>query len=368
LTAYHFAVRIADEAGHLSALSNSATATTLAGIALRNPRVTPEVAPIDETFAFEVTCYFRNTLASHDVLIDGVAHALTNVAPLGVGDSGLYRYETELTSGEHTYQFRFTAADVPAAETEVLTGPTAGFNFRMGSPADELGRSPDETLHFVVLGRQIESAPTEVTQAEWDAVMPAATNPSDFLGANRPVDSLTWLEACAYANARSLSDGLTPCYTIVGEQVTWDHDADGWRLPTEAEWEFLCRAGTETAFAGGPITALYCIDDPVLAASGWYCANAGAGTHDVGGKAPNGAGLLDMHGNVREWCWDWYGDLTADIALDPVGPTDGTQRVCRGGSWYYSSQDCRSAARGKFYPDSRDNTVGLRVVRTVAAD
>ncbi len=368
LTTYHFAVRMSDENGRLGGLSNPASATTLAGISLREPRVTPEVAAIDATFTYEVTCYFRNTLTTHDVLIDGVAHAMTNVAPLGIGDSGVYRYETDLTPGEHQFQFRFTAPDVPVAETAVLAGPTAGAYFSMGSPDGELGRAADEVAHFVVLSRPVEAATTEVTQAQWDAVMPAGSNPSAFAGANRPVDSVTWLEACQYSNARSLADGLTPCYTIVGEQVTWNHEADGWRLPTEAEWEFLCRSGSTTAFAGGNITALFCNVDPVLMDAGWYCANAGAGTHDVGGKAANAAGLRDLHGNVREWCWDWYGDLGAEVALDPTGPASGVQRVCRGGSWYYASQDCRSAARGKFYPDSRDNTVGLRVVRTIELD
>ncbi len=368
LTLYHFAVRFRDDAGHLSGLSNPASVTTLAGISLRGPRVTPEVAAVDATFTYEVTCYFRNTLSTHEVLIDGVAQAMTNVAPLGIGDSGLYRYETELTPGEHTFQFRFTAPAVPVAETEILSGPTAGAYFPMGSPLDELGRGADEIPHYVVLSRPLEGATTEVTQAQWDAVMPTGSNPSVFADADRPVDSVTWLEACTYCNARSLAEGLTPCYTIVGEQVTWNHDADGWRLPTEAEWEYLCRASSTTAFAGGAITALFCNGDPVLMEAGWYCANAGAGTHEVGGKAPNAAGLRDMHGNVREWCWDWYGELAPDVVIDPIGPATGTQRVCRGGSWYYASQDCRSAARGKYYPDSRDNTVGLRVVRNLDLD
>jgi formylglycine-generating enzyme required for sulfatase activity len=368
LTQYHFAVRMRDDADRLSGLSNAASATTLAGISLRQPLVTPEVAAIDATFTYEVTCYFRNVLTTHDVLIDGTLHAMTNVAPLGVGDSGVYRYQTQLEPGEHSFQFRFTAPDVPAAETAVLSGPTAGAYFQMGSPADEPGRAADEVAHFVVLSRPLEGAATEVTQAEWDAVMPAGTNPSAFAGADRPVDSVTWREACAYCNARSLAEGLTPCYTIVGDVVTWNRDTFGWRLPTEAEWEYLCRAGSTTAFAGGAITALFCNPDPVLLDAGWYCANAGAGSHDVGGKAPNAGGLRDMHGNLREWCWDWYGDLGSAVALDPAGAESGTQRVCRGGSWYYASQDCRSAARGKFYPDSRDNTVGLRVVRNLVID
>jgi formylglycine-generating enzyme required for sulfatase activity len=148
--------------------------------------------------------------------------------------------------------------------------------------------------------------------------------------------------------------------------VTWDKEADGYRLPTEAEWEAHCRAGTQTAFVSGDLTEEACGVDPALDAVGWYCGNAGASTHEIRGKAPNAWGLYDMHGNVREWCWDWYAeDLGSAATVDPSGPPGGSQRVIRGGSWFYFARECRSAARAPYWPNSKDNFIGFRVVRTI---
>ena len=188
------------------------------------------------------------------------------------------------------------------------------------------------------------------------------------------METLTWLQAVQYCNALSLNDGLTAAYDIDGQQVDWNREADGWRLPTEAEWEWLCRAGSTTAFALGPLTERVCNVDPVLDSMGWYCGSTFPGvpsTSNVGQKAANNKGLYDMHGNVWEWCWDWFGDyrvgdLDGDgVVLDPVGAAGGTQRVVRGGSWFVGSEDCRSAKRGSHYPDTAENVVGMRVVRTI---
>jgi len=165
---------------------------------------------------------------------------------------------------------------------------------------------------------------------------------------------------------------------VGGSNVTWNREANGWRLPTEAEWEILARAGTTTAFVAGDLTARECNVDPALVPAAWYCGSFAVGethgTRTVGLKQADPRGAFDMAGNVAEWCWDWYGDyrvLDADgdgVVLDPAGPATGTQRVVRGGSWFGGSEDCRGAARSSRYPDSADDTIGLRAVRTVFTD
>ncbi|MBD3161782.1 MAG: SUMF1/EgtB/PvdO family nonheme iron enzyme, partial [Candidatus Eisenbacteria bacterium] len=249
----------------------------------------------------------------------------------------------------------------------VAPGPYVGIVFTMGSPLEELGRDTDETLHTVVLTREVEFAPHEVTQEEFEGLM--GRNPSRHVGPDRPVENVTWFDAVDYCNALSLQEGLTPAYVINGTDVTWDREADGWRLPTEAEWERACRAGTETALFNGDLTWPACVDtlgapDPVADASAWFCGNAGSSHHAVEGKLANSRGLHDMHGNVWEWCWDWYvADLGTEVVLDPQGPPGGSQRVIRGGSWYYFARECRSASRAPYWPNSADDIVGFRVVR-----
>ncbi len=357
---YHFALRVTDDAGNVSDLSNDASTATAEGIILVNPQVDVGGGTTSDTYTFSVEALFEGTLTASEVVIDGTPHAMTLA-------DGFYSYATTLAPGVHSYHFHFAGDGVGDATTEEFEGPYVGeIAVTLGSPASESGRRADEARHVAVFSHDVQGGTSEVTQAEWDAVMPAGSNPSEFPGADRPVDSVTWFDAIMYCNARSTADGTTPCYTIDADnQVTWNRDADGWRLPTEAEWEYLCRAGTTTAFYTGALTELYCRLDPVLDAIGWYCGNAGTGTSTVAQKQANAWGLYDTSGNVREWCWDWYGEALPDAALDPAGPDTGTQRVCRGGSWYYSSQDCRSAARGTYYPTSRDNTVGMRAVRTV---
>jgi len=362
-TEYHFALRVLDDAGQVSDLSNPAAATTAEGIILRNPRLDLAGGTIDDTFTYEIEALWEGGFTASEVIIDGTPHTMTFVA------DNLYRYQTTLPKGTHTYAFRFAAAGEDDAVTAAFTGPVVGeVVYTMGSPDSEYGRSPDEVRHLVVFSDPVVASPHEVTQADWDAVMPSGSNPSQHPGADRPVDSATWYEAVAYCNARSLADGLTPAYTIDGTAVAWDTAADGWRLPTEAEWEYVCRAGTSTALYNGPLVELNCRLDPNLDAIGWYCGNAASGPDVVEQKAPNAFGLYDLSGNVQEWCWDWYGELTSAAVLDPAGAVTGDLRVCRGGSWFYGSQDCRSAARGTFPPDSPDDTVGFRIVRTDFAD
>ncbi|MFI9404987.1 formylglycine-generating enzyme family protein [Nocardia sp. NPDC052316] len=180
-------------------------------------------------------------------------------------------------------------------------------------------------------------AAVPVTQAEYEQV----TGQRSSSGDRRPVDSVSWWDALRYCNARSIQDGLTPAYRIDAENVDWDIDADGYRLPTEAEWEHACRAGST-----GP---RYGELDEIA----WYRGNSAEHMHDVGGKRPNAWGLYDMLGNAWDWCWDIY---DAEIY--------GSYRVLRGGGWFDEHWSCRASVRRRSHPSVRLDDVGFRVART----
>jgi len=374
---YHFAIKLTDDTGLVSPLSPGVSAATpIPGTYVLDFGVSADWGLTSELFTFEAT-YFDDALAepiAHDVVIDGDPHDMDRIS--GDNFSGaLYRLTLALPVGEHEFSFYFDDGDGNVVQTRILDGPVVGeAAFTMGSPPEEPGHNPDdgdiqdEPLHTVLLGHELIAGEREVLQSEWEELM--AGNPSTFVGGDLPVEGVTWVEAVQYCNALSTEDGLTHAYTIAGgnaEDVTWDRDADGWRLPTEAEWEYLCRAGSETGFHNGPITETSCALDAVLDASGWYCGNSGNTTHDGGGKIANGEGLLDTHGNVMEWCWDWAAPYEEGPILDPEGPADpdhGYAKAVRGGSWFHEAGDCRSASRAYNVPDSRQDFVGLRVLRT----
>jgi formylglycine-generating enzyme required for sulfatase activity len=236
--------------------------------------------------------------------------------------------------------------------------------FEMGSPPSEPGREDDETSHPVTLTRGYWMATQEVTEWLWRAVMGGASTSSRL-----PKTSVDWFDAIAFCNELSLMKGLTPAYSLVGDDWTWDREADGYRLPTEAEWEYACRAGSTTALANGPLTVLECDPlDPNLDAIAWYRCNSGTNEnffrHDVGLKQANAWGLFDMNGNVFEWCWDWYGSYQEEPATDPSGPTTGHYRVIRGGDFTARARDCRSAHRYPYYLEWPIHSIGLRIVRS----
>ncbi|SLM30505.1 conserved hypothetical protein [Desulfamplus magnetovallimortis] len=216
--------------------------------------------------------------------------------------------------------------------------------FMMGSPSDEPGRVSNETQHQVTLTNSFYMQTTEVTQGQWEAVM--GSNPSyhDECGADCPVEYVSWNDIQNFITAlNALGDGT-------------------YLLPTEAEWEYSARAGSTTAFANGDITETLCAYDPNLDLMGWYCGNSGNTTRSVAQKEANDWGLYDMHGNVYEWCQDWYGNYTTDSLIDPEGPSTGSLRVVRGGSWNYDAWRCRSAYRNRGFLDYRYNYVGFRLV------
>jgi formylglycine-generating enzyme len=237
--------------------------------------------------------------------------------------------------------------------------------FRMGNITDYPdGRNDEKPVHKVRITHSFFMGRTEVTQAQWKAVM--GSNPSRFKGDNRPVDNVNWYDAVQFCNRLSRQDSLEICYTGDSDRTVCNFNAKGYRLPTEAEWEYACRGGTATDFHTGnmPRSAH---SDSANYPGGWHDANSGDQTHDVGLKQPSAFGLFDMHGNVWEWCWDWYQEDYYDSwpYADPRGPAAArTYRVLRGGSWYYSANDCRSAYRGCDDPDTRSSSGGFRVVRT----
>jgi len=226
-----------------------------------------------------------------------------------------------------------------------------GGTFTMGSPANERGRSKNEGPQHQVTVSPFYMEKYPVTQAEYEETMGA--NPSSFKGPTLPVEQVSWLDAVDFCNKRSLTEGLTPVYTIAGSSVSWSRDANGYRLPTEAEWEYACRAGTQTPYSSGTS----------VGDAGWYSGNSGGTTHPVGEKQPNPWGLYDMHGNVLEWCWDWLGNYTGDAQTDPQGASTGVDRVYRGGSWRFDALQARSAFRFGNYPSLRVYFVGFRIVR-----
>jgi formylglycine-generating enzyme required for sulfatase activity len=237
-----------------------------------------------------------------------------------------------------------------------------GGTFMMGSPSSEVDRGSDETQHQVTISRGFYMGKYAVTQAEYQAVM--GNNPSYSKGGNLPVEQVSWYDAVEYCNKRSVREGLTSAYTVSDTTVTWNREADGYRLPTEAEWEYACRAGTTSPFnTGNNITteqANYDGNYPYNDnAEGTCCEKTTA----VGSFAANRWGLYDMHGNVWEWCWDWYGDYASGFQTDPTGAASGAYRVFRGGGWGDSAEDVRSAYRSYDAPSTRNIDLGFRLLR-----
>ncbi|MCG8425132.1 MAG: formylglycine-generating enzyme family protein [Proteobacteria bacterium] len=193
-----------------------------------------------------------------------------------------------------------------------------------------------------------------------------------------PANNVSWRDAIAFCNALSEQEGLTPCYSIEQDDaqdsdgpagpdrserddVVWHREADGYRLPTEAEWEFLCRAGTQSRWSFGD-------DESALGDYAWFDNNAENRPHSVGSKKPNAWGLHDMHGNVLEWCWDWYAFYDITPQIDPTGPTQrppDEKRLLRGGAFYYVARNMRCAYRVRLVPTGRYRNIGFRCVRGV---
>ncbi|MBR5691219.1 MAG: formylglycine-generating enzyme family protein, partial [Verrucomicrobia bacterium] len=271
-----------------------------------------------------------------------------------------YRSEYNGTYGVYFCGFRVTVSEsknitIPLSDTVNLDMiRIEPGSFRMGSPEDELGRWDDETQHQVTLTKGYWLGKYEVTQAQYEAVM--GTNPSNWKGADLPVEQVSWYDAtnfCAKLTAIEKTAGRLP----EGYEYT---------LPTEAQWEYACRAGTRSALNSGKdlSNSEESPDEykcPEMDEVGWYWYNSGNKTHSVGQKQPNAWGLYDMHGNVFEWCLDWWGDYPTSSVTDPKGASTGSYRVMRGGCLNRDADRCRSASRLDDSPDDYFIDRGFRV-------
>ena len=256
--------------------------------------------------------------------------------------------------------FRVALAKVPTKDMVIPLSDTVNLElvgiqpgtFMMGSPEDELGRSNDETQHQVTLTQAFWIGKYPVTQAQYEAVI--GSNPAYFKGADLPVECVSWDDSrdfCAKLTEIERAAGRLP------EGYKYD-------LPTEAQWEYACRAGTTTALNTGKnlTDATHC---PNMDEAGWSRPISESRTHPVGMKLPNNWGIYDMHGNVHEWCLDWYAEYPATAVTDPRGPDEGSYHVERGGSWYDNAYYCRSAHRAYDKRSSqRWNNFGFRIVLT----
>ncbi len=259
-----------------------------------------------------------------------------DTAPRNAGPLGATEEKRELADTQVGDEISIDLGD--GVTLEMVRIPAG--EFLMGSPESEHdARNSERPQHPVRITRSFYLGKYPVTQQQWEAVM--ASNPSHFKGSRNPVEEVSWNDCQEFLQRLNEKAG------------------DGrreFRLPTEAEWEYACRAGTTTRYSFGD-------DAGQLGEYAWYRDNSGSTTHPVGQKRPNPWGLYDMHGNVSEWCTDWHaGDYYATSPVnDPQGPESGSLRVYRGGSWRYVARNCRSAARYRLTPDTRTLTLGFRL-------
>ncbi len=241
--------------------------------------------------------------------------------------------------------------DYTTAHGGTMVAITAG-TFEMGS--DDYG-----PVHTVTLTRDFWIGQTEVTQAQYLAGTGASPSYFPSCGSTCPVEQVSWEDAAVYANALSAAEGLEQCYTATGSDLAASLGGDpyaceGYRLPTEAEWEYAARGGESYEYSGSETAGDVA----------WTTENSGFTTHPVAGKAANAFGLYDMSGNVREWNNDWYDGYASGAAVDPVGAASGPRRVFRGGSWYGTAGYARAAYRFGSNPGGRSGDLGLRLSRT----
>jgi len=272
----------------------------------------------------------------------------------------------ETENNTQTDNATVTAQEISDIEMVFVEGGT----FQMGSYDGE-DRYPSNRLVHTVTISSFYMGKYEVTQKEWFDVMGTTiqwqlerhkrdTGNSDLWlhgeGDNYPMNFISWYEAVEYCNRMSIREGLIPVYSGKEDNISCDWNANGYRLPTEAEWEYAARGGD-----GSPGNYTYSGSNNVDEVA-WYYKNNGGATKPVGTKMPNSLGLYDMTGNVREWCWDRIGYYSSEAQIDPRGPSSGDGRIGRGGSWQYTD-DKPSTYRYAIAQYSRSNDIGFRLAR-----
>ena len=339
--------------------------------------------------SFEIT--FNNNLGSGGPTAietrygSPMAELTVNSQPIRIGHyftgyfdaatEGTKYYNADLTSARNwdkaNIAMLYAQWDV-LPEMEMVLIPAG--TFLMGSPTTEAWRNSDELQREVTLTNSFHMGKYLVTQEQFIAVMgknisfghggPGREPAAGEEQKRRPVDFASWYDVIVFCNKLSLMEGLTPAYRINGKldpadwgpipnkyidgtnDAIWDAveivvGSTGYRLPTEAQWEYACRAGTTTAYNTG---------ETISNDTGWYVDNSDSKSHEVGKKPANNWGLYDMHGNLWQWCWDWYGPYASDDLVDPFGPISGSSRVWRGGAWTDHERGLRSAYRGSRAP------------------
>ena len=333
-----------------------------------------------EEWSSDETYHWHASTCGHEVTEGKTAHTF--------GDWETTKEPTETESGKMESVCEVCGETVtkelqPVPERFVFV--KAG-TFKMGSNE---GWDDNKPVHEVTITKSFYMGKYEVTQAEYEKYCSYGSSyPSSRYGDgnNYPAYYVSWSDALVYCNKRSRAEGLTPCYSIsastdpndwgtvpTSSDRTWNAvecnwNANGYRLPTEAEWEYAARAGDNTVDS---LTYSGTRDVNELGDYAWYYDDSNyttyiVGTHKVGTKLPNAYGLYDMSGNVWEWCWNWSTDkydTEAEGGSDPTGSSAGSHRVLRGGCWWFDSDYCAVSCRGGFYPSLRDLDRGFRLVR-----
>ena len=284
----------------------------------------------------------REQSAWHDLYVRGYFHRLERYWYGNVPWNALSD-----TQQKKVVEKSLRSAEIPAGS--FMMGPTPGFDTQ-------------KVRHKVTLTKAMRMGIYPCTQGLYESVM--GSNPSFFTGSMRPVEKVSWCDAVLFCNKLSEREGLVPCYVLPepflnddnwSKKVKWNKSANGYRLPTEAEWEYCARGGEKHLYSGSDNR------DKVA----WYDGNSRGKTHPVGEKKANRFGLYDMSGNVWEWVWDWKGSYSKGLVIDPHGPSSGTTRVSRGGCWRGGTWGTRVSGRYEYLPSYRNSNLGFRLVRTI---